>query len=97
MFRRAPTPPTRALKPPARVDPVKAKGAKWGGRHDELLKDLVELATNDWTVACTDGSAKKVGSWMQAGYGIWFGDAHSHNHRSHVPTHESQSVSRGEL
>ena len=50
-----------------------------------------------WTVAYTDGSAKHVRGWMQAGYGVWYGVGHSRNHAAHVPTHERQSTSRGEL
>ena len=34
---------------------------------------------------------------MQAGYGVWFGDNSNRNFRAHVPAHERQSISRGEL
>ena len=73
MFCRAPASPTTAANPSARVDPLHAKEAKWGTHRDELLRELAELATKGWIVAYTDGSAKKVRGWMQAGYGIWFG------------------------
>ena len=97
MFRRAPAPLTTAAKRLAQVAPLQAKEAKWGTHRDGLWRELVVSAMKGWTVAYTDGSAKKVRGWMQVGYGIWFGDAHSRNHRSHVPAHERQSVNRGEL
>ena len=34
---------------------------------------------------------------MQAGYGVWFGQDHHRNIGAHVPVHERQSSSRGEL
>ena len=50
-----------------------------------------------WTVAYTDGSAKTVCGWAQAGFGVWFHRGSPRNHSAHVPISERQSVSRGEL
>ena len=44
-----------------------------------------------------DGSAKQVGGWWQAGYGVWFGDGAGRNFSAPVPTAERQSVSQAEL
>ena len=45
----------------------------------------------------TDGSAKQVQGWWQAGYGPWFGDADERSTGLPVPVTEPQSVSSGEL
>ena len=55
------------------------------------------MSGEGWVVVYTDGSAKRVRGWMQAGYGVWFGDNSSRDFRAHVPAHERQSISRGEL
>ena len=34
---------------------------------------------------------------MQAGYGVWYGPHNTRNFSAHVPAHERQSISRGEL
>ena len=48
-------------------------------------------------MAYTDGSAKQVGGWWQAGYGVFFREGSPRNYGAPVPTPERQSVSRGEL
>ena len=45
----------------------------------------------------TDGSAKTVRGWAQAGYGMFFEEGSLRNYAAHVPKGERQSVSRGEL
>ena len=55
------------------------------------------MSGEGWVVVYTDGSAKRVRGWMHAGYGVWFGQHNSRNFRAHVPAHERQSISRGEL
>ena len=62
-----------------------------------LLLELERMEQGGWVVVYTDGSAKRVRGWMQAGYGVWFGPHHNRNFSAHVPAHERQSISRGEL
>ena len=45
----------------------------------------------------TDGSAKIVRGWVQAGYGVFLEDDSPRNHAAHVPEEERQRVSQGEL
>ena len=97
MFHRAPQAPTTAKQPSARPDPLKLKEEKWGDHKKSLLAELEKMSGEGWVVVYTDGSAKRVRGWMQAGYGVWFGHHHSRNFRAHVPAHERQSISRGEL
>ena len=97
MFHRAPQAPTTAKLPSARPDPLKLKEEKWGSHKQSLLAELEKMSGEGWVVVYTDGSAKRVRGWMQAGYGVWFGDNSSRNFRAHVPAHERQSISRGEL
>ena len=97
MFHRAPQAPTTAKLPSARPDPLKLKEAKWGSHKRSLLAELEGMSGEGWVIVYTDGSAKRVRGWMQAGYGVWFGDNSNRNFRAHVPAHERQSISRGEL
>ena len=97
MFHRAPRAPTTAKLPSARPHPLKLKEEKWGSHKQSLLAELEKMSGEGWVVVYTDGSAKRVRGWMQAGYGVWFGDNNSRNFRAHVPAHERQSISRGEL
>ena len=55
------------------------------------------LEGEGWATAYTDGSAKQVGGWWQAGYGVWFGDGSERNFSAPVPSAECQSVRRAEL
>ena len=97
MFHRAPQAPTTAKLPSARPDPLKLKDEKWGSHKRSLLAELERMSGEGWVVVYTDGSAKRVRGWMQAGYGVWFGDNSNRNFRAHVPAHKRQSISRGEL
>ena len=71
------------------------KEEKWGSHKQSLLAELERMSGEGWVVVYTDGLAKRVRGWMQAGYGVWFGDNSSRNFRAHVPAHERQSISRG--
>ena len=73
------------------------EGAKMGpvsGRGGQTVK---VLETEQWTLVYTDGSAKQVRGWWQAGYGAWFGEADQRNVGLPVPATERQTVSTGEL
>ena len=48
-------------------------------------------------VAHTNGSAKRVQGWMQAGYGVWFGEGHERNVSLQVPAHGRHSIRQGKL
>ena len=61
------------------------------------MEELGQLAADGWVVAYTDGSAKRVRGWMQAGYGVWYGHNAPRNTAAHVPAHKRQSISKGEL
>ena len=45
-----------------------------GEYKKQLLRELAGLVQEGWTLAYTDGSAKKVRGCMQAGYGVWYGE-----------------------
>ena len=93
MFQRVPTAPTTAAKPAAQVDPIKAKEVKWGAHQDVLLQELADMAAGGGVIVYTDGSAKRVRGWIQAGFGVWFGDAHPRNfHRMFQHTNGKASV-----
>ena len=62
-----------------------------------MVEKLAVLEREEWQLVYTDGSAKQVRGWWQAGYGVWFGEGEDRNVGAPVPTHECQSVSRGEL
>ena len=83
MFHRAPQAPTTAKLPSARPDPLKLKEEKWGSHKRSLLAELEGMSGEGWVVVYTDGSAKRVRGWMQAGYGVWFGDNSDRNFRAH--------------
>ena len=57
------------------VKPTDLKEQKWGRYRDAVVKRLKVLETERWTLVYTDGSAKQVRGWWQAGYGVWFGEA----------------------
>ena len=97
MLSRAPTALTTASKPSAKPDPMQLKEAKWGSHKRRLVEELEKMTAEGWVVAYTDGSAKRVRGWMQAGYGVWYGRHVHRNSATHVPSHERQSISRGEL
>ena len=52
---------------------------KTGQYRDGVVKRLQVLEAEHWTLVYTDGSAKQVRGWWQAGYGAWFGEAHPRN------------------
>ena len=72
-------------------------GQKWEQYRDDIVQRLAVLLADGWTMVYTDGSAKQVRGWWQAGYGAWFGDADECSAGLPVPVTERQSVSRGEL
>ena len=61
------------------------------------LAELETMAGEGWTVVYTDGSAKVVRGWAQAGFGAWYGPNALRNASDFVPLGEKQSVSRAEL
>ena len=58
---------------------------------------LQGLRQQGWFVACTDGPAKRVEEWIQAGKGAWYGDQSPLNYDNTLPAHQRQSINRGEL
>ena len=48
-------------------------------------------------MAYADSSAKQVGGWWQAGYGVYFAQGSPRDFMAPVPLHERQSLSQGEL
>ena len=66
--------------------PADPKEEKWG--RDGVIKRLLVLEEEGWTLICTDGSAKQGKGWWQAGCGAWFGE--DGNEGSLVPTGERQ-------
>ena len=50
------------------------KERKLGQYRDGVVQHLAVLSEDNWTMVYTDGSAKQVWGWWQAGYGVWFGD-----------------------
>ena len=88
--------PTTA-RPPRALDKLTLKEAKWGKYKNEKVQRLAALEQGGWTVAYTDGSAKTVRVWAQAGFGVWFHRGSPRNHSAHVPISKRQSVSRGGL
>ena len=73
------------------------KEQKWGKYRDAVVKRLKVLENEQWTLVYTNGSAKQVKGWWQAGDGAWFGEADQRNVGLPVPATERQSVTRGEL
>ena len=88
--------PTTA-RPPRASDTLALKEAKWVKYKNGKVQQLAALEQRGWTVAYTDGSAKTVRGWAQAGFGVWFHRGSPRNHSAHVLISEQQSVSRGEL
>ena len=74
-----------------------ASEQKWGQYRDGVVQRLAVLWADGWTMVYTDGSAKQVRGWWQAGYGAWFGDTDEHSMGLPVLVTECQSVSSGEL
>ena len=79
------------------VKPTNLMEQKWGQYRDAVVKRLQVLETERWTLVYTDGSAKQVMGWWQAGYEARFGEGDHRNVGLPVPTIERQSVRRGEL
>ena len=66
------------------------------GYKDAVVLRLQKLEDEGWTVVYSDGSAKTVRGWAQAGYGVSFGPGSPRNHSAHMLTGQRQSVSWGE-
>ena len=77
--------------------PKSAKEQKWGKYRDSVLKKQAVFEGEGWTIAYTDRSAKQVGGWWQAGYGVRFGHHSERHHAAPIPTPKQRSVSRAEL
>ena len=52
--------------------PTTAQPATWGSHRDATVKEIGELVSQGCVEAYTDGSAKQVQGWMQAGYGVYY-------------------------
>ena len=90
-------PESRVFPKKSSAWPLDLKEQKWGQYRDGVVERLQVPAGEQWTLVYTDGSAKQVRGWWQAGYGVWFGEADERNVGLLVPDSERQSVSRGEL
>ena len=97
MFQRTPGAPTTSRKPATQPGTLQEKELKWGEHKKTLLLELERMGQEGWVVVYTDGSAKRVRGWMLAGYGVWYGPHNTRNFSAHVPAHERQSISRGEV
>ena len=97
MFHRTPGAPTTARTPATQPGTLQKKELKWGEHKKTLLLELERMGQEGWVVVYTDGPAKRVRGWMQVGYGVWHGPHNTRNFSAHVPAHERQSISRGEL
>ena len=67
MFKQTPRKTTTA-EPAKLVKKLEAKEAKWDGHRDETIREVEGLVVQGWVQAYTDGSAKRVRGWMQAGH-----------------------------
>ena len=94
-IQKAPAAGVYPAKPTA--TPGDPKEQRWGQYRDAVVEKLAVLEREGWQLVYTDGSAKQVRGWWQAGYGVWFGECEDRNVGARVPTHKRQSVSRGEL
>ena len=93
MFIRAPTAPTMANRPSARPNPVQLKEAKWGNTRLSWWRSWDSWQpTGGWWPTQT---AQRSG--CGGGNGVWYGHNAPRNTAAHVPAHERQSISRGEL
>ena len=81
------------LRKPA-ASAASTKEHKWGQYRDGVVQRLAVLLVDCWTMVYTDGWAKRVRGWWQAGYGAWFGDADERNTGLPILVTERQSVSR---
>ena len=73
--RRDPTPVF--LRPSVQVSAQEAKEKKGGDYRDKLESRLSVMQGEGWIVVFTDGSAKQVGGWWQAGFGVYLGRHHN--------------------
>ena len=55
------------------------------------------MESHRWLVAYTDGSAKTVQGWAQAGYGVYYAASSTRNFAALLPEAERQGVGSGEL
>ena len=96
IFKGPPQQPTTFRGGP-HVDKQQMKEVKWGAYKTKLVAELESLSGEGWAVVYTDGSAKVVRVWAQAGYGAWYGLGSLRNSSDFVPLGEKRSVSRAEL
>ena len=69
LFKQAPHLPTTVRQQNTLTDLLQQKEQKPGGYRTRLQLQLAGLHLSGWTIAYTDGSAKRVRGWMQASYG----------------------------
>ena len=58
-----------------------------------MVGHIAQLEAQGWVVAYTDGLAKTVRVWAQAGYGVCYAEKPPRNLAVPVPETEGQSVS----
>ena len=73
------TPEQGVFPQKSNAQPADLKEQRWGKYRDGVVKRLEVLADKQWTLVYTDGSAKQVRGWWQAGIGAWFGGSHERN------------------
>ena len=74
-----------------------SKQQKYAGQKQQLIDEIQRKQVDGWTIVFTDGSAKVVKGWSQAGYGGWYGHGADKNFSIYMPLSERQSNNRAEL
>ena len=90
VVRRAPAPVY--AKPRVQITALHDKEKKRGAYRDQVLKRIEAMEREGWTATYTDGSAKQVSGWWQAGYGVFFAEQSIRNYGAPVPPEEQHSV-----
>ena len=93
----APSAGTRGFPEKSVAPTASAKERKCGQFRDGVVQRLAVLSQENWTLVYTNGSAKQLPGWWQAGCGAGFGDADERSTGLPAPVAERQSASRGEL
>ena len=73
------------------VDKLARKEEKWGSHRDETMCGVERFLSEGWVAAYTDGSAKQVHGWMQAGYGVFYAIRNERKFSAHVQVTQRQS------
>ena len=74
-----------------------SKQQKYGDQKQQYIDEFQRKQTEGWQLVFTDGSAKIVKGWSQAGYGGWYGHGSDKNFSVFIPLAERQSNNRAEL